>query len=110
MEKYTLNEAIKLYLQECVDSYKDKSDLIIAIRKAYVRHRAGVNEDCEPCVGWWLEYSKHKRSCPAYCFHTIYDGEAQYEQDRLYGYLYINVPKWLEEQDKFQCQSEAKHD
>lgn len=42
----------------------------IAIGEGFVRHRAGTNEDYEPCVGWWLEYTQHKRSCPVWTFHT----------------------------------------
>jgi len=34
----------------------------------YVRHRAGVDEDSEPRVGWWLEMIHHPRSCPVWTF------------------------------------------
>jgi hypothetical protein len=67
-EKYSKEEAIEIAKQELrpcgTDSYT------LAIGNGFVRHRAGVNEDGEPCVGWWLEYSGHKRSCPVWVFHV----------------------------------------
>lgn len=47
--------------------------MFIAVCDAFVRYRAGVNEDYEPCVGWWLEYKQHKRSCPVWAFHIAKD-------------------------------------
>lgn len=66
-EKYTKEQAIALY-KDSKDYYKGKG-VLIAVCDAFVRHRAGVNEDGEPCVGWWLEYKQHKRSCPVWAFH-----------------------------------------
>ena len=79
-EKYTRDEAVKIYLTEMMDlSYalrnlrKTDTPVFLAVGKAFVRHRAGFNEDNEPYVGWWLEYAEHKRSCPVWAFHTCYD-------------------------------------
>lgn len=69
-QKFTKEEAI-----ECARYQKDwnSGKGYIAVGSAFVRHRAGRNEDGEPCVGWWLEYEEHKRSCPVWCFHRIND-------------------------------------
>ena len=69
-EKYSKKEAI-----ECAKYQNDWHDSkrYIAIGTAFVRHRAGRNEDGEPCVGWWLEYEEHDRSCPVWCFHLVAD-------------------------------------
>lgn len=69
-QKFTKEEAIK-----CAIYQKDWSgrEGYIAIGDAFVRHRAGRNEEGEPVVGWWLEYEEHKRSCPVWCFHTTND-------------------------------------
>lgn len=66
-ERYTKEQAIeiaKVELELCKKPY------YIAVGNGFVRHRVGMNEDNEPCVGWWLEYKEHKRSCPAWTFHT----------------------------------------
>ena len=50
-EKYTKEQAIevaKIELESIGKPY------YIAVGNGYVRHRAGVNEDGEPCVCWWL--------------------------------------------------------
>ncbi|MDD6069968.1 MAG: hypothetical protein PUC12_04035, partial [Clostridiales bacterium] len=53
-----------------------------------VRHRAGVNDDNEPCVGWWLEWNEHKRSCPVYSFHVTHESEYPYLKE---GYELISL-------------------
>ena len=73
-EKHSKSQAIEIYIKECLLKKGD----IIAIGEGYVRHRAGVNEDKEPCVGWWLEYEEHKRSCPCFVFHIHRPGQAEY--------------------------------
>lgn len=65
-EKYTREQAIEIAKTEL---RTDKMPYI-CIGDGFVRHRAGVNEDHEPCVGWWLEYEEHKRSCPCWVFHS----------------------------------------
>jgi hypothetical protein len=66
-EKYNKEQAVDLY-KEIKDIHKGKG-MLIAICEAFVRHRAGGNEDGEHCVGWWLEYKQHERSCPVWAFH-----------------------------------------
>lgn len=65
-EKYNKEEAIEIAKEE----FSFRNHKYIYVGNGFVRHRAGVNEDKEPCVGWWLEYSEHKRSCPCWVFHT----------------------------------------
>lgn len=65
-EKYSKEEAIKIAKME----FEHRKHKYLAIGEGFVRHRAGVNEDNEPCVGWWLEYREYKRSCPCWVFHT----------------------------------------
>lgn len=82
-EKFTYLEAVEIFKKEAC--YSDISKYpYIAICDAYVRHRAGVNEDNEPCVGWWLEYEQHKRSCPVWAFH-----QAKTVEEWCKGYEYI---------------------
>jgi hypothetical protein len=66
-EKYTKEQALEIVKEQLEDEWKGYKYLFI--RDAYVRHRAGISEDNEPVVGWWLEYKEHKRSCHVYAFH-----------------------------------------
>ena len=66
-EKYTREQAIEIAK---VELETQKRPFYICIGDGFVRHRAGVNEDHEPCVGWWLEYKEYKRSCPCWVFHS----------------------------------------
>lgn len=66
-EKYSREEAIELFRKEVLLDYNEPIE--VAVGNAFVRHRAGRNEDNERCVGWWLEYEEFSRSCPAYVFH-----------------------------------------
>jgi hypothetical protein len=67
-QKYTKEQAVEIFESETDERVGDgQHDYTIST--AWVRWRAGQNEDCEPCVGWWLEYSEHKRSCPVWEFH-----------------------------------------
>lgn len=67
-QKYTKEEAIEIFEGETVNKLGDERK-DYTIDTAWVRHRAGINEDHEPVVGWWLEYSQHTRSCPVWEFH-----------------------------------------
>jgi len=63
--KYTKEEAIKIYEEERY--YKHP----YIVEEAHIKWRAGVNEDNEPCVGWWFDYSpKEKRSVEVWAFRT----------------------------------------
>ena len=64
-EKYTKQEAIDIARKEL--AYEKQ--IYLAICDGFVKHRAGMNEDNEPCVGWWIEYEKTQRDCPAFLFH-----------------------------------------
>lgn len=65
-EKYTKEQAVTIARIELAH----RKHKYLFVGQGYVRHRAGINEDNEPCVGWWLEYIEHKRSCPCWVFHT----------------------------------------
>lgn len=81
-EKYTKEQAIEIAKVE-LESFR--KPYTIAVGEAYVRHRAGRNEDGEPCVGWWLEYKDSKRSCPVWCFHKVR------KEEKFKNYEYIEV-------------------
>ena len=70
-QKYTKEEAIEIFIKE-MDCNIGNGLKDYAIEGAYVRHRAGGNEDGEPQVGWWLEDFEHKRSCPVWSFYPNY--------------------------------------
>lgn len=84
-EKYTKEEAIELAK---VELEHDEEPYYLAVGSAFVRHRAGVNEDHEPCVGWWLEYKEHKRSCPCWVFHIAFTLIKPFRDE---GYEYIEI-------------------
>lgn len=69
-EKYSEQDAIKIFEKDTGNTVGELPGQF-QISKAWVRHRAGINEDGEPQVCWWLEYEQHKRSCPAYVFHPV---------------------------------------
>jgi hypothetical protein len=86
-EKYTKEQAIEIAKIELALSSKDREKKpYIAIGNGFVRHRAGVNEDNEPCVGWWLEYHEYNRSCPTWVFHN-----SRTTDEHFKDYEYINV-------------------
>ena len=98
-EKYTKEQAIEIARVE-LEHHKHK---YLAIGDGYTVHRAGVNEDGEPCVGWWLEYKRReKRSCPAWVFHTT-DKTAEH----FGGYEYVLLKPEPPQEQK--GQSHAKH-
>ena len=79
-EKYTKKQAIEMYKTES-EHTKAK---YIAVCEAFVRHRAGINGDNEPCVGWWLEYIEHKRSCAVFAFHTTNNKNEKFKDYEYY--------------------------
>ena len=67
-QKYTQEEAVEIFVREMeadINDYRIETD--------FVRHRAGVNEDGERSVGWWLEHEEFKRSCPVWLFENKKD-------------------------------------
>ncbi len=87
-EKYTREQAVEIAK---VELERPNKPYYIAVGDGYVRYRAGVNEDYEPCVGWWIEYSEHKRSCPCWVFHVAVDKNETHSK----GYEYILIPEKL---------------
>ena len=63
--KYSMMEAVSIYRSEM----SLDADQAIYVGNAFVSHHAGVNEDGESVVGWWLEYEEKKTSCPVYAMH-----------------------------------------
>ena len=59
---YTKEQAIAIFIKEIGPEPSD----VFYVGKAFVTWRAGVNEDFEPLVGWWIDKSPYKRSCPAW--------------------------------------------
>lgn len=66
-EKYSKEEAIEIAKVE-LERLDSEKPYFICINDGFVRHRAGVNDDGEPCVGWWLEEYPYKTSCPCWVF------------------------------------------
>lgn len=67
--KYTKEQAIKIYEQE---RHFDKPYIV---EKSHVKWRAGMNEDNEPCVGWWFDYHPtEKRSVEVWAFRYVLQG------------------------------------
>lgn len=56
-EKYTKEQAIEIAKVELENT---KKPYYIAIGNGFVRHRAGIDEDNNPRVCWWLEYTVDK--------------------------------------------------
>lgn len=89
-QRYTKNEAIKLAKEHI--GYT-QGDYTLSVCNAWVVHRAGVSEDGEPVVGWWLEYKMRPRSCPVWAFHVAgHEG-----WDRKHGYEHIAVHRTKED-------------
>jgi hypothetical protein len=82
-ERYTKEQAIEIAKVE-LESFK--KPYFIAVGEAFAKHRAGSNEDGEPCVGWWLEYQDHGRNCPVWCFHRTL-----FKNEKFKDYEYIEV-------------------
>jgi hypothetical protein len=83
-EKYSKEQAIEIAKVE-LESFN--KPYFIAIGNGFTRHRAGRNEDGEPCVGWWLEYDDNTKSCPVWCFHKANNKTETFNKD----YEYIEV-------------------
>lgn len=90
-EKYTKEQAVEIAKIELESINKP---YYIAVGDGYARHRAGRNEDGESCVGWWLEYREHSRSCPCWVFHLT--GNPEQDGRFFKDYEYIHVPTVVE--------------
>lgn len=65
-QKYTIEEARRLFAIET-----DNKAEFCQTQDAAVCWRAGINENGDPCVGWWLEMDKdgtEPRCCPVWVF------------------------------------------
>ena len=78
-QRFTKQEAIEK--AKCEFGLPLDTPCTLAITTAWVVHRAGVDEDNEPCVGWWLEYSERKKSCPVWAFHLCHNRDIRYEKN-----------------------------
>lgn len=74
-QKYTKEEAIELFKNEL--NLQNKNFTIAITDNAWVRHRAGRNEDNERCVCWWLEYADYGRNCPVWAMHVARKNELE---------------------------------
>jgi hypothetical protein len=74
-EKYTEEQARELLITH-EQIHTEEWDC----SRSWVTHRAGIDGDGEPSVGWWVDPRPYKRSCPAWIFepNEIY-------RERLYG-------------------------
>ena len=63
-QKYTYEQAEEIAKRE-LDCDKVKS------HDAYATHRAGITEDGDPVVCWWMDYREYKRSCPVWAFEAV---------------------------------------
>ena len=61
-EKYTLEEATEIAKREL-----GASATLLEV-ECVARHRAGVDDDGTPCVGWFLDGGSLPRSCPVWVF------------------------------------------
>lgn len=75
-DEYAVN-AQKFSESAAIFTAEDEEGIVIGeepgrytMSKAFVKWRAGIDNDGDKCVGWWLEYTKRKKgSCPVYAFH-----------------------------------------
>ena len=101
-EKYSKEQAIEIAKRELEYSGK-QNQVYLAIGNGYARHRAGRNEDGECCVGWWLEYEEHKRSCPCWVFHVTPNDKEHFFKDYEYIPLNCHLVKEGEIVEKHYC-------
>lgn len=80
-QRYTKEQAIEIAKIELAEVGDKETTLVL--EQGFVRHRAGRNDDGEACVGWWLEWNEHKRSCPCWVFHTHWDNELFFKEHEL---------------------------
>ena len=82
-QRFSEKEAIEIYIKENLSS---DDEVEIGVCDAFVRHRAGVDEDGVKRVCWWLEYRQEKRSCPVFSIHKKRKNER-----KQYGYRYFKI-------------------
>lgn len=85
-EKYSKAEAISKFIND----FDLERGCVFWVCDAFVRHRAGTNEEKEPQVGWWLENEGYKRSCEVWAFHIK---SKDHEFDENYEYMTVGEYK-----------------
>lgn len=65
MQRYTFEEAVRIASEQLGVDYSNCS---FAYNEAWVMHRAGVDEDGNKIVGWWMENIYRPRCCPCWIF------------------------------------------
>lgn len=69
-QRYTFEEAVKIASEQLNVDYSDSYSF--PYNEAWVMHRAGINEDCEKVVGWWIEHKpRPNRCCPCWIFPAM---------------------------------------
>lgn len=85
-ERFSKQEALEMFKEEL--NYI-KEPYYVQIEDAYIRHRAGVTDKNEPRVGWWIEYTNHKRNCPVWLFRKVI--KENVKRNTNYEYIYVNL-------------------
>lgn len=91
-EKYTKEQAIELYLLQ-IEHLLGEFEQVIAVGSAWVKHRAGRNEEGEPQVGWWIEYHDSGRNCEAWVFHLPQAGIIESHLEKPYEHYSVSTNK-----------------
>ncbi len=66
-QRFTLEQATEL-----AEFYFGSKTGVKLHREGYVRHRAGINDEGDACVGWWLEDEQGPKSCPVWIFEECF--------------------------------------
>ena len=80
-QRYTKEQAIEIAKVELAEV--GNKALTLVLEQGFVRHRAGVDDEYNPCVGWWLEWEERFRSCPCWVFHVHWDNELFFNEHEL---------------------------
>lgn len=68
-QRHTLEDALLIASQEF--GINEAQVKVLPRSDQWVKFRAGINEDGEPTVGWWIESKDNGRSCPCWCFECF---------------------------------------
>lgn len=67
-QRYTKEQAIDIARREFKYEYGAPCEVVVL--DGFVRHQAGITEDGDPFVGWWLMFEDGARRCPVWVFET----------------------------------------
>ena len=73
-QKYSIEQAQEIASIELGDT--NESEFSIGVKDCFVRHGAGIDDDGNKRVCWWLEDFERKTSCPVWCFYRM-SGESK---------------------------------